>query len=78
MLTILLAFAFLALGRADSISEVLSAPKAADIAPVVVCVAALAWILRPPTMHARGYSYMEVDRCRLTLPKWVRGTYAPC
>ncbi len=56
MLTILLVFAFLALGRADSISEVLNAPKAADIAPVVVCVAALAWILRPPIMHARGYS----------------------
>ena len=39
MSTILLVFAFLALGRADSIFEV---PKAAGIVPVVVCVAVLA------------------------------------
>ena len=56
MLTILFAFAFLALGRADSISEVLNAPEAAGIALTVVCVAVLAWILRPPIMHACGFS----------------------
>ena len=55
-MTILLVFSFLTLGRADSISEVLNAPKAADIVPVVVCVAALPWILRPPIMHACGFS----------------------